>query len=226
MIAGYTEYLIHISYLLTVSAFLMRNIFWLRMFALSASIVAILYAFNLLSEPLWVPILWHCIFIFINAFQIFLALCKKRKVKLNLTEQFLAKTVLSNFSSAEVKNFVNIANSQSALANTQLIIEGQELKNLYFMMEGSATILSAKEKIAQLTAGYFIGEMSLLTQSAARADVVTDVDCKFLNWSHEKIDQWVGEDAQRLSMLQASLGTQIVEVLMKRSLPEIIEEKL
>lgn len=210
----------HLTYAVSIVAFMFRNMFFLRVFIILASVIAIVYGFNFGAEPTWVPIFWHTAIILVNGLQLTYTYWRRRKVSLNPLESFLYKTALSSFTPVEVKEFVRIGERRRIMKDEKIIEEGSDLDRLYFIVEGFTDILTGKKKVAELSAGYFVGEMSLLTQSKTKAEVRTASDCEFICWPHEKIDAWVGQDPSRLSMLQSALGAQIVEVLLQKNLPD------
>lgn len=145
-------------------------------------------------------------------------------VNLDPLESFLHKTVLSNFPPAEIKSFLQVASEAELPAGKQMVGAGKNLKCLFCILKGKVEIFSNGKKTAELGAGYFVGEMSLLTRSVTRADVVAKEDLKLLVWPHEEIEKWVNSDASRFGLLQTSLSTQVVEQLLRQN-DELLAEK-
>lgn len=214
------EHLVYIgqlAYFLTFLSFALRNVNWLRATAICSSAAAIFYSAQVSREPLWIPILWNALFILTNAAQLLLTRWRARSVALDPLENFLGKTVLLNFPPAEVKSLTAIASEGNVAAGKHLIQAGMELRHLFCIVQGRVDVITNGVKHAELTPGYFVGEMSLLTKSKARADVVATTDLKLLVWPHEAIEKWVDSDAARLSLLQQALGTQVVDQLLKQN---------
>lgn len=226
MLQEYIDYIGHAAYGLTLLAFLFRTVVWLRLFAILGSVAAIAYSYYVSSFPLWVPIIWHGLYLIVNLVQLLVSRWQSRSVRLNPIEDYLAQTALESFSSAEVKRFVSYAEEHQVGPQQEIIQEGESLDMLFFVLGGAANVIQGGQVVAQLSAGYFIGEMSLLTKSEARATVVSAQPMHVLTWHHSAIDEWVKGDASRLAMLQTALGNQIVEVLMVRSLPEAQENQV
>lgn len=210
-------YLMHLTYLTGFAALCCKNIIHLRVLSTIASTATIYYSFVAFSDPAWVPILWNGCFVGANLVHIFLVNWRTRQVSLNPRESFLSKTVLSNFPSAEVRSFCELAQEGKLGEGKRLVNEGTDLSVLFCIMSGGADIYSKGFKVGELSAGRFIGEMSLLTQSKTRAEVITNSEVEFLAWAHKDIERWVDCDATRLGYLQTALGTQVVEVLLKQS---------
>lgn len=209
-------YVVQLSYGLTLLSYAMRNVAWLRAFAILAGCAAIFYGFSAGREPLWIPILWNLAFVSVNAVHLALSRWRARSVALGPLEDFLAKTVLMNFPPAEVRSFTALAGEGELAAGAQLIHFNTEISHLFCILKGKVDIVVKERKVAELGPGRFVGEMSLLTRSRTRADVVVADDLKVLVWKHEDIEKWVNSDASRLGLLQSALGTQIVEELLRQ----------
>lgn len=213
---SYLFYAAQAAYFLTFLSFAVRNVAWLRFFALLSSGAAIFYGFYASSEPLWIPILWNSLFVVVNAAHLALSKWRTRDVKLGALEDFLAKTVLMNFPPAEVRSFTALSAEGELPAGKQLIQEGTKISHLFCILKGEVDVMVKNKRVAGLGPGRFVGEMSLLTRSSTRADVVAAKDLRLLVWTHESIEKWVDSDASRLGLLQSALGTQVVEELLRQ----------
>jgi hypothetical protein len=209
-------YVAQAAYLFTLISFAVRNVTWLRALAIGSSLLALFYAFTASAEPLWIPILWNAAFALVNGVHLALSRWRGRDVRLDPLEDFLAKTVLANFPPAEVRSLASLASEGELPAGAQLIQEGTKIDKLYCLVKGRVDVVVRGNKVAELGPGRFVGEMSLLTRSKTRADVLVAADIKALIWSHESIEGWVNSDASRLALLQTAMGTQVVEELLRR----------
>jgi hypothetical protein len=219
-------YVAQLAYFLTFLSFAVRNVAWLRSGAILASAAAIYYSFNASNEPLWIPILWNLLFIIVNIVHLALSRWRSRDVKLDVLEDFLAKTVLSNFPPAEVRSFVALASEGTLSAGAKMIQAGTKIEHLFCILKGKVAIIAKGKKIAELGPGRFVGEMSLLTRSQTRADVDVESDLRVLVWTHENIEGWVNSDASRLGILQTALGTQVVEELLRNQSQSAAEQAI
>ena len=214
-------YVAQLAYFLTFVSYAARNVNWLRCGAIVAGVASIYYASTVANEPLWIPILWNAAFIAVNGGHLALSRWRSRNVRLDPLEDFLSKTVLMNFPPAEVRSFTSLASEGELSAGAQLIRAGAEMSQLYCIVKGRVHVLVKERKVAELGPGRFVGEMSLLTRSLARADVVVSENMLALVWPHQSIENWVNGDASRLGLLQSALGTQVVEELLRRQGEEL-----
>jgi hypothetical protein len=82
------DYLVHFSNILLLVAYSVRDILWLRWFAVAAALTNIPY-FLLQDSVLWPPILWALVFTAINLYQIARLYLERRPVVLSDDEQKL-----------------------------------------------------------------------------------------------------------------------------------------
>jgi Popeye protein conserved region len=94
------NYFIHAANVLLVVAYSVRDILWLRLFAVGASFISIPY-FVLQPTTLWAPLSWSVVFAAINLLQSWRLFIERRPVKLTPDEEDIRRLVIPGFSSAE-----------------------------------------------------------------------------------------------------------------------------
>src|SRR6187401_3683422 len=82
------DYLVHFSNILLLVAYSVRDILWLRWFAVAAALTNIPY-FLLQGNILWPPVMWALVFTAINLYQISRIYLERRPVVLSSDEQRL-----------------------------------------------------------------------------------------------------------------------------------------
>lgn len=87
------NYFIHATNILLLVAYSVRDILWLRLFAVAASLIAIPY-FLLQPATLWAPLSWSVVFATINLFQAFRIYIDRRPVKLT-RRRFIGFSMIS-----------------------------------------------------------------------------------------------------------------------------------
>lgn len=70
----------HLAFVLIVFSFLVKDILWLRVISIIASIAGIVYNYFVPAAPLWLVINWNLVFIAINIVQIGILLREKMSV--------------------------------------------------------------------------------------------------------------------------------------------------
>ena len=86
------------SNLAYVAAYLVKDIFWLRILSIGGSLMVIPY-FLLQPEPLWTPLFWAFVFIVINAFRTWQIFRERQSAELTSDEEALYNQGFSRLSS-------------------------------------------------------------------------------------------------------------------------------
>src|SRR5262245_48722754 len=118
------DYLVHFSNILLLVAYSVRDILWLRWFAVAAALTNIPY-FLLQNTILWPPVLWALVFTAINLFQIARIYFERRPVVLSPDEKKLYEL---GFKSLRPREFVSLAlvgEWKNAAAGDKVLAEGE-----------------------------------------------------------------------------------------------------
>jgi len=95
------DYFIHAANVLLLLAYSVRDILWLRLFALASSLIAMPYFF-LQPTPLWAPLAWSTLFAVINLFQSWRLFVERRPVKLTPEEEDVRRLVFRDLAPRKV----------------------------------------------------------------------------------------------------------------------------
>src|SRR5215472_4639110 len=98
------DLLVHSSNILMLAAYSVRDILWLRWFAVAAALTNIPY-FLLQHTTLWPPVIWALVFTAINLYQILRIYLERRPVVLSEDEQ---KLYQMGFGSLRPREFVSL----------------------------------------------------------------------------------------------------------------------
>jgi hypothetical protein len=85
------ELCIHVANIFYLASFLVRDIFWLRIFTCIGLVLGVIF-FTCQANPLYGPTVWHVLFLGINALQIWRLVVERRKRMLPLEQQRIAET--------------------------------------------------------------------------------------------------------------------------------------
>lgn len=208
-------YLGYLGYGLLLAAFALKDLPKLRMLAMAGSACLALAAG--LTGTNWPLCFANVAFFAANGIHLALLRRQPTAASLDPLETFLSKTALMNFPPAEIRSFLARAKEGELDKGRPLVKAGTELGYLFLVVSGGVSVIIEQQKITDLNAGCWVGEMSLLTKSQTRADVVTHSPSKFLVWAHSDIDEWINGDPVRLAHLQTALGAQVVEQLLRQN---------
>jgi hypothetical protein len=117
------NYFIHAANILLVVAYSVRDILWLRVFAVAASLISFPY-FVLQPTPQWAPIAWSVVFAGINAFQSWRLYLERRPVKLTADEEDVRRLAFAQWPSRKVLQLVSLGSWTTAAPGECLIEHG------------------------------------------------------------------------------------------------------
>lgn len=210
------EWFSHIASGLTVVAYLVKDILWLRLLAVLSCFFGIAYGYFYHSGPQWVLIGWNIVFIVINVVQISLILRERSGVSFSEEEQELYETMFQSFAPFEFMKLLRIGNWSDAKVGDVLAIEDQPIDRVMLIYNGAVNVESKGEQVAQLKDGSFIGEISFIRGGAATATIRAAEATRLLSWSKESLKQLLNRNPSMRSAMQAVLSTDLTKKLVKR----------
>ena len=162
----------HLAFGLIAFSFLVKDIFWLRLLSIAASLFSVFYNYLIPAEPLWLAINWNIVFVGVNLYHIGVILYEKREVKMDAKNQELYDTLFSEMTPVEYLKISRAAQWETVKPGQRLITQGMPVPDLYLIYNGTVDVAVDGEKIAELKDGEFVGEMSFLTEKVATASCI------------------------------------------------------
>ena len=175
--------LINLGYFLMLAALLVRDILWLRGILIAAQLSLFSYGFHSGNTAV---AFWNFIFVIINLFQV-IRLIKERK-PIDLPDE-LVDLYDNIFSSMRRREFFYLwqMGQKEKITDGRIIQAGKRQTKIALILSGRVIVENKQVKIAELTRGSFIAEMSFLTGEPASADVLADGEVELMVWEQEKI---------------------------------------
>jgi hypothetical protein len=184
------ELLTHLSCALSMSAFLVRDMLWLRALAILSSLVWI-GAMIGTDSIIVASIFWNIIFIVINSWQIASLLNENREVGFNEEEKNLYDGLFQNFKPGEFLKIVRLGQWQDLPADSILVSQGEIPSGVWVLSHGEAEVSDDQSRSkATLGANDLIGEMSYLTQEPPSATVRMKTAGRALFWQKENLESF------------------------------------
>jgi CRP-like cAMP-binding protein len=176
------DYLVHFSNILMLAAYSVRDILWLRWFAVAAALTNIPY-FLLQGTVLWPPVLWALVFTAINLYQIARIYLERRPVVLSQDEQKLYDLGFRSLRPREFVSLSLVGEWKSAEAGERVVNEGEPVSSLCIPITGSADVRSRGERIGALRPGNIIGTVLALTGEPSPVEVTFTEPARYMRWS-------------------------------------------
>ena len=207
----------HLAFGLIAFSFLVKDIFWLRILSIAASLFSVFYNFYIPAEPMWLAINWNFIFIVVNLYHIAVILYEKREVKMDDKNQELYDTLFKEMTPVEYLKISRAAKWELVKAGQRIITQGMPVPDLYLIYNGTVDVLVDNEQIAELKDGEFVGEMSFLTEKVATATCKVKYDAQCLVWKQKEFKELLKRNPSLYFTIQSVLSSQVSDKLVKSS---------
>jgi len=173
----------HIGYTFTFLAISIKDVLWLRIVLAVAQILLGIYQW---IEGRVDVVAWNSIFTVINCYHIYRIIDERKPIKVPDEIKDIYKNIFNNFTTKEFVNFWNLGEYRVA-NDSQIVEEGKKLDHLILILSGEAYVKKDEQLINTLDRGKFVGEMSLITNEPASADIVSDVEVKYIMWNQSQL---------------------------------------
>lgn len=161
MIAFNPNYFIHAGNVLLLVAYSVRDILWLRLFAVAAALITIPF-FLLQPTPLWQPIVWGAVFATINLVQSMRVFIERRPVKLSAEEQEVQELAFAALPPRKVLQVLSIGSWINAEVGKRLIESGKCIEAIWLIIRGKVQVTKGERVLGQLGAVELVGSALLL----------------------------------------------------------------
>ena len=207
----------HLAFGLIAFSFLVKDIFWLRIVSIAASLFSVLYNYIIPAEPMWLAINWNFVFIAVNLYHIAVILYEKREVKMDDKNQELYDTLFKEMTPVEYLKISRAAKWELVKSGQRIITQGMPVPDLYLIYNGTVDVLVDNEQIAELKDGEFVGEMSFLTEKVATATCKVKYDAQCLVWKQKEFKELLKRNPSLYFTIQSVLSSQVSDKLVKSS---------
>ena len=204
----------HLTYILIALSYLLRDILWLRIVALIASVLSVFFNYFAPSEPLWIPIGWNCLFVVINVYHLFYLLRRPRG-DLCSEEINLAQTFFGGASPRQLSDLFRCGTWHDVAVGNAITRQGKRPGQIVVLYEGEVQVTVDGISRGTIQERTFLGEVAYLTQQEASATVETTTKSKILAWSVEDLQRLLNADEQLNSLFQNWLAIDLTRKLMR-----------
>jgi len=204
----------HLAFGLIAFSFLVKDIFWLRIVSIIASLFSVFYNYVIPLEPMWLAINWNFIFIVVNIYHIAIILYEKREVKMDDKNQELYDTLFNEMTPVEYLKISRAAKWELVKSGQKIITQGMPVPDLYLIYNGTVDVLVDNEQIAELKDGEFVGEMSFLTEKVATATCKVKYDAQCLVWKQREFKELLKRNPSLYFTIQSVLSAQVSDKLV------------
>ena len=205
----------HLAFGLIAFSFLVKDIFWLRIVSILASLFSVLYNFYIPVDPMWLAINWNFVFIAVNLYHIGVILYEKRAVKMDDKNEELYQTLFKEMTPVEYLKISRAAQWETLKPGQRLITQGMPVPDLYLIYNGTVDVAIDGAKVAELKDGEFVGEMSFLTEKVATASCIVKYEAQCLVWKQREFKELLKRNPSLYFTIQSVLSGQVSDKLVK-----------
>lgn len=206
----------HIASILTMVAYLLRDILWLRFLTILSCFAGIVFNYVVPATPLWTVIWWNVLFAIINVVQIGIIIRERTGIDFTEEEKELHETLFKNFAPFEFMKLMRIAHWRQVAPGDIVTVEGQTLDEVMMIYNGRLSVERGGKAFAELLDGNFIGEVSFISGGAATATVRAVEPTRYLAWSKKEIDGLLNRNPTMRLAMQALLSSDLSRKLARR----------
>jgi len=207
----------HLASILTMLAYLLKDILWLRLLTILSCFAGIAFNFIVPSTPLWTVIYWNILFAIINIVQVAIIIKQRSGVNFTEEEKELHDTLFKNFAPFEFMKLMRVGKWLEAKQGEILATEEKPIDSVMLIYNGLVAVELDGKEVARLKDGNFIGEVSFITGGTASATVKALQPTRYVAWPKKEISQLLNRNPSMRFAMQAMLSTDLSKKLMHRA---------
>ena len=202
----------HLANVLYVFSYLVTDILWLRVLAVTGG-------FSYLTWTLTTPtpslslIGWTLVYNTINVAQIARLWHERRPVRLDADEQALYAATFRTLTPREFRRLVGAGQWRDAKPAEVLIAEGTRPGRVLVLASGRAVVKAGGRDRGTLGPGQFAGEMSFLSGAETSASVEVVEAVRFVSWPTAELERCLAKHPQLRAALQLVMGRDLAAKL-------------
>jgi hypothetical protein len=210
----YLNALDHLSNLIFLGAYLVKDILWLRLLAMVGSLVLIPY-YLLRPEPLWPPVMWSCVFISIHAMRAWGIMKERRPVTFMGDEQLLYDKTFSVLSPQQFKRLLAIGEWQDLERGHVLHSIGDQPLSLEAVVRGELEARRHGRVLGHAGPGDLVGVASVLSGSPQLYDAMVTQPARVMRWRRADLQKLIGADESLTSALRKIAAAALADKLIQ-----------
>lgn len=207
------NYFLHCANVLLLVAYCVRDILWLRLFAVASALIAIPY-FVLQPAPLWVPIAWSSVFAAINLFQSWRLFLERRPVKLTPEEEEVRRLVFEDLPPRKVLQVLSVGSWIRVESGERMMECGKRPEAISLIVRGTVRVTKNEAVLGDLVAGNLVGSVLQLSGGPAEVDAVAIEPVRALRWEVETLERYLTANPEVRIVVQRHLARDLAGKLV------------
>ncbi len=205
---------IHAANILLLVAYSVRDVLWLRLFALANAFVAMPY-FLLQPKPLWSALAWNVVFAGINAYQSWRLFLERRPIQLTPEEETVRRLAFQDLPPRKVLQVLELGSWTTSKPGDRLLAQGQLPDSISLIVAGRVQLKTDGNVVGELGPGDIAGSAAILTGAAATVDAVALESVRSMRWEVKTLDTYLSAHPETRVVLQQHLARDLASKLRR-----------
>ena len=199
------DYFIHGANILLLLAYSVRDILWLRLFAVGSSLIAMPY-FLFQPTPLWAAFGWSVLFAGINIFQSCRLILERRPVRLTEEEEEVRRLAFPELPPKKILQILSIGSWRTAEPGERFIEHGKPVEFLSLIVRGKVRVSKDGEVKGDLGTGEIVGSALLLTGASPDVDAVALDAARTVRWEAGTLERFLDANPETRNVFQKHIA--------------------
>jgi CRP-like cAMP-binding protein len=211
------EYLVHLSNLMLLVSYSVRDILWLRWFAVAAAAANMPY-YLAQTTVLWPPVIWGGVFMLINLYQIARIYLERRPVVLSSEEQQLYDLGFRAIRPREFVSLLLAGEWRSAAPGDRVVEQGRAVDRIAIPISGMVELSRDGRPLGTFDSGQLIGLALAVTGDPATFDATFAEPGRYMSWPLASLRKFLDKRPELRVALQR-LASQDLAAKVERLMP-------
>ena len=199
------DYFIHAANILLLVAYSVRDILWLRLFAVAAALVTIPY-YLLLPTMLWAPLGWTVVFAVINLLQSLRLFMERRPVKLTAEEEEVRGLLFKDLPARKVLQVLSIGSWVTAQPGERMIESGTVPDTVSLIVSGKVRVTRNGDVLGVLGPGQLVGSALILSGVQSEVDAAVESPVRAIRWQVGTLERYLNANPDTRTVMQRHLA--------------------
>ena len=198
------EFVGHLSYVFLIVSSLMRRMLWLRLFLVASAVTGIAYDWIWLRNV--VGVFWEGLLIAVNVVQISLLWHRDRRARFSEEELRMIARYFAGGTPGLRRALFDHGEWLDLAPGVVLTRQGEAPDWLTYLSAGQAVFAVNGKRLGEIGPGHFVGEMSMLGEPTASADVTIAAPSRVWRIERARLDRMQDANADLFGLVAAAIA--------------------
>lgn len=206
------DLLVHFGNVLMLLSYSVRNMLWLRWFAVASAVTVVPY-YVAQENVLWPPVFWAAVFTAINLYQIARLYAERRPVKFTTEEQKLYDLSFRSLKPRQFLSLVMLGKWQDGSTGTRVLNEGERVSAIGIAISGALEIRRQGTRLTTAQPGQIIGTALALTDAPSPVTAAFTEAGRYIQWPLSQLREFSDRNPELRVTLQGLVNQDLARKL-------------